>query len=304
VCGRPWIDTLVDEDLPPLTPEIVTAAIEDRKTATPTELAPPPDAPAARPWGLLVGIGLGLVFLYVLFFIVLGGGDDDSAASPTTASTSVTTADQTSTSTSAATTTSEPGTSTTTSTTTTTTTTTTTLAPIEPSGDPIAVSDLTLGAFALGPFTFTDNVPALGRLVASLGQPDAMETAGTDLGLCDGQNGVAYTWDGLTAIFRLEGDTPVLAGYRLDSTGDDGPAQSITTRSGLALGYTVETLEGIYLQSGIAYEEIDGSSYFVLLRSTDNRTLLWGPVSSTDPSGIVEGIYSPRPCDGGPTATP
>ncbi len=295
---------MVDEELPPLTPEIVAAAIEDRKAAIPADLAPPPDAPPARSWGLVVGVGIGLVLLYLLFFVVLkgGGGDDTASSSPGTSTTPTTEATQTSTP--AATTTSETATSTTeSSTTTTTTTTTTTLAPIEAAGDPVPVSDLTLGAFALGPFTFSDNVPALGRLVASLGQPDAMTVAGTELGLCEGDEGVAYTWDGLTAIFRIDGDTPMLAGYRLDATANEGSAQSITTRSGLALGNTIEKLEAIYLQSGIAFEEIDGSGYFLLLRSTDNRTLLWGPVSSTDPSGIVEGIYSPRPCDGGPTIT-
>jgi hypothetical protein len=123
------------------------------------------------------------------------------------------------------------------------------------------------------------------------------------MGLCEGEEGSLYTWDGLTAIFRLQEETEVLVGFRLDATGSGGPAQQITTRSGLALGHTIEKLEGIYLQSGIDYDEIDGTPHFLLLRSTDNATLLWGPVSGTDPASVVDGIYSPGACDGGPTSS-
>jgi len=279
--------------------------MKDRKAAIATELPPPPEAPPSLPWGLLIGVAVGLILVYVLLSVVFGG-DGSGTAAPSTAASSSTTTAATSTSgatttTAAASTTSEPSTTTST---TTTTTTTTTIAPIESVGEPVPVADLTLGAFALGPFSFNDDVPALGRLVASLGQPNTRTDAGTDLGLCEGEEGVAYTWDGFTAIFRVEGDTEALAGYRLDATGSDGPAQSITTRSGLALGDTIAKLEAIYLQSDIAYQQIDGIPHFLLLRSTDNATLLWGPVSSVDQTGIVEGIYSPRACDRGPEKTP
>jgi hypothetical protein len=68
----------------------------------------------------------------------------------------------------------------------------------------------------------------------------------------------------------------------------------------LELGDTIERLDAIYLQSGLALEELDGTPTFMLLRSSDSTTLLWGPVSGLDTSDVVRGIYSPRACDGGP----
>lgn len=304
-CGRTWIDTKIGEELPALTPEVVASFAEERQAAAAVDLAPPPDEKPRRPWGLLVGalIGIGLVFL--LFNFVLGDDGDDAAA-PTATTTPETTASTVATTTTAATTTTPTtaATTTTTSTTTTTTTTTTTLPPIEPEGAAVPIADLDMGAFGLGPFGFRSATSYLGRLVASLGQPDSTATAGTEMGLCEGDDGVIYTWDGFTAIFRLEGDTEILVGYRLTQTGSDHPTQEMSSRSGLLVGYTVEQLDNIYLQSGLAFQEIDGQQHFLLLRSSDDATLLWGPVTDISGSGIVEGIYSPRACDGGPTATP
>ena len=78
----------------------------------------------------------------------------------------------------------------------------------------------------------------------------------------------------------------------------------ITSRSGLAVGDTISRINAIYTQSGLGFVEIEGIPHFVLLRSTDSATLLWGPVTGTDDDGVILGIYSPRSCDGGPTATP
>ena len=75
----------------------------------------------------------------------------------------------------------------------------------------------------------------------------------------------------------------------------------MTTLSGLSLGATVADLEGIYPGFDISYQEVDGELSFVLVRS-DGATLLWGPVSSSDTDGTIDGIYSPMPCDGGPAA--
>jgi hypothetical protein len=127
-----------------------------------------------------------------------------------------------------------------------------------------------------------------------------MVEADVDLGLCADDEGNAYTWDGLTAIFRIEDGTEILVGYRLDDTGSDNPTQDITSRSGLELGDTIEDLDNIYLQSGIALQDVDGIPHFLLLRSSDDATLLWGPVTSLESAGVIEGIYSPQPCDGGP----
>lgn len=304
-CGRTWIDTKVGEELPPLTPEIVAASVEEREAlaAAQAEMQPPE---RRRPWGLILGAVFGLLAVVLILNVVLGD-DGDPAATGTTTTTSGATATTPGpvTTTTAAATTTTPTTApaTTTSPTTTTTTTTTTIAPIEPEGEPVAIADLTLGAFALGPFPFDASTSYLGRLVASLGQPDSLVAAGPEHGLCENVAGKAYTWGALTAVFETVGDEEILMGYLQRETATDHPTQAITTRSGLQLGHTVETLEAIYLQSGIAFEDLAGEPHFVLLRSTDNATLLWGPLSGTDPAGIIEGIYSPQACDGGPRPT-
>jgi len=305
-CKRTWIDTKIGEELPALTPATVAVSAEERPVDPGMDMPPPPDESPRRPWGLLVGVLLGLAIVWVLFSGVFSNDGDDTAASTTAAPTATTATEPTTTTEpeTSTTTTTSPSTTTTTTTSTTTTTTTTTLPPIEAEGAPVPVEDLTLGAFALGPFSFNAGTPYLGRLVASLGQPDGMSTAGTEFGLCADEEGVAYSWDGFVAIFRVEGESEVLVGYQLSQTGTDHPAQSIRSRSGLKVGDTLERLEAIYLQSGLAFDEIDGTTHFILLRSSDNATLLWGPVTSSEPSGVIEGIYSPRACDGGPTGTP
>ncbi len=255
------------------------------------------DGERQRPWGLLIGAAIGIAAVALLFFSVLAGDDEGDTAAPPTGSTDPSTTEAPSTT--EPTTTAAP-TTTTVATTTTTSTTTTTVPPIEPEGDPIPVEDLTLGAFALGPFGFDAATSYLGRLVASLGQPDAMTEADVQLGLCPEEEGTAYSWDGLTAIFRIDDNTEILVGYRLDETGSDHPTQEITSRSGLELGDTIEDLDNIYLQSGIALQEIDDTPHFLLLRSSDSATLLWGPTTNLERTGVIEGIYSPESCDRGP----
>lgn len=302
-CGRTWIDTKVGEQLPALTPQIVAASKKDRaEDLAVARSAVESQLPKPRPWGLLVGVAIGLIAV-VLAFNTFGGGDDDEAALDTTAAPSSTTTVVSTTTTTAATTTSQATTTTaapTTTSTTTTTTTTATVPPIEPEGTAVAIEDLTLGAFALGPFAFDEDTSFLGRLVASLGQPDSMTAAGEADGLCAGDSGSNYTWGGLTAVFRTEDGGEILVGYRLVDTEADHPTLAVTTRSGLQLGHTLETLEGIYLQSTVVVENIDGAPHFILLRSSDSATLLWGPLTSGEATGTVTGIYSPDACDGGP----
>ena len=64
--------------------------------------------------------------------------------------------------------------------------------------------------------------------------------------------------------------------------------------SGLALGDTVADLQRIYSSFTITFEIIDGQDVFRLVDGSE--LLLWGPVTSTAPDGIVTGIYSPGPC--------
>lgn len=285
------------EEIPPLTPELVAASVLKREAAA--DRVPDSDLPAGfrRPWGLLVGALVAIAAIAGFFLINRDGGGETAAPITTTTTTAPSSTTATTTTTATSTTT-----ETTAATTTTTTAppTTTTVAPIDPEGNAVPLEDLTLGAFALGPFGFDASAAYLGRLVASLGQPDARTVAGADLGLCPDQQGVAYIWGALTAIFRVDGEREILVGYHLDDTATNHPTQAITTRSGLRLGDTLEKLDAIYLQSGVAVQDVDGTPSFLLLRSTDDATLLWGPVTSTESTGTVTGIYSPNSCDGGP----
>ena len=189
------------------------------------------------------------------------------------------------------------------STTTTTTTTIATTAAIltlfDAIGDPVPISELSLGAFAIGPFDF--DAPAdnpIGRLVATFGQPDDLETADESWGLCPDEAGRAITWGPLTIVTRGT-DDEILVAYRLGPfAGSDAqhPAAAMTTLSGLAVGDATRQLEAIYANSTVDFADIDGVASFRLLRSGDDRLLLWGPVVED----TIAAIYSPRPCDQGP----
>ncbi|MGI8823657.1 MAG: hypothetical protein ACR2JP_10215 [Acidimicrobiia bacterium] len=172
--------------------------------------------------------------------------------------------------------------------------------PFEEVGDPIPISQLDLGGFAIGPIDFGD-ADGLGRLVAALGQPDTA-TAIDDgsLGLCPGEPGFSAAWGPFTALFTGDPETGTLAGYRLLGQPAGHPTAALSTLSGLSVGDTIADLEAIYAGFEIGYEEVEQVLSFILVRS-DGFTLLWGPVSSSDPDGTVLGIYSPRPCDAGPT---
>ena len=185
---------------------------------------------------------------------------------------------------------------------TTTTTSTTTTAPLpllEAIGDAVPIAELSLGAFAIGPFDF--DAPAanpIGRLVATFGQPDELRAADESWGLCEGEAGRAITWGPLTVVTRGT-DDEILVAYRLGplAPSDAGhPAAAMTTLSGLAVGDTTQQVETIYANSTVDYTDVDGVASFRLLRSNDDRLLLWGPVVDA----AVAGIYSPRPCDQGP----
>ena len=267
-------------------------------------MPPPPDAVRQRPWGLFAGVIIGLLIVLFLFSTVFGDDGDDATEAATTTTTTSQDVGTTTLSTTTTTTTEAPTTTTAAPTTTTTTTTTTTLPPIEATGVPIPIEELTLGAFAFGPFSFDADTPYLGRLVASLGQPDTAQPAGTELGLCEGEEGTAYSWDSFTAVFRQDGEVEELVGYRLDQNAGDDPTQTMASVSGLQIGDTIARLQAIYTQSGLGFVEIEGQQHFLLLRSSDGATLLWGPVTDTTDDGVIQGIYSPYICDGGPVAAP
>ena len=191
--------------------------------------------------------------------------------------------------------------STTTSTTTTTTTTTTTLPPIA-EGAPIPVDDLTLGAFALGPLQFGSNgTTALERLAGTFGQPTQIaELAGGDLGICESDTGRAVRFGWVTAIVIGDEGDETFVGYRYDEGPDGHPSAGLRTLSGATIGNTVAEVDAIYVGPLVAIGEVDGSPHVFVLRSSDRRTLLWGPLDGSDTDAAVLGIHAPYWCDDGP----
>lgn len=190
-----------------------------------------------------------------------------------------------------------------TSTSSTTTVTTTTLPPIEPVGEPIATESLSLGAFALGPLRIDDPADSVvGRLVATFGQPDTVTEAGPEWGLCEGDPGRVVRFGGLAVVLSGDAGGETFAAYRLEATPGDVTASELATISGVRIGATFNDLDEAYDTSITQLIDIDGTQSFVVLRSSDRRTLLWGPMSGTDSDAVVTGIYSARPCDRGPRA--
>ena len=124
----------------------------------------------------------------------------------------------------------------------TTTTPPTTEPPIPSLGDPIPLDELTLGAFSLGPLDFgSTDTNALGRLVATFGQPDSVEAIGEANGLCPTESGRAARFGWLTVLVRDEAGTEVLVAYRLgqpDSADEGHPTATLQTISGAAIGDT------------------------------------------------------------------
>jgi len=227
---------------------------------------------------------IAVVTVWVLVFL-----DNDSSTPTTVALETTTTAAQT--------TTTSPGeTTTTAAATTTSSTSTTTTVPYPPPsdwaavGDPVPVNQLTLRAEGIGPLDFGGSITnTAGSLVASLGEAVA---SGID-GLCPDDEAYWLQWGDLLAIFSGYDADATFVSYRyadLDPDGDLG----LATLSGLELWDTDTDPTSIYAAYTITFEVIDGKDHFRLIDGGD--LLLWGPVSSTDSSGIVEGIYSPSSC--------
>jgi hypothetical protein len=294
-CHNAWIDATIDE------------ARNGRLEAMAPSVAE--RAPAVawwRRWWMPVAVaGLAALIYGVVFWFMWDGTQPDQTATGTTLAPTTTLATPTSTEAPASTVTPAPTAApTTTSTTTTTTTTTTTLPPIAGVPPAIDVADLTLGAFALGPLRFRAvDGDAAGRLVATFGQPDERFPVGENWGLCPTDTGRVLRWGHLRIILRDDPEGEALVGYRLT----DEPAAADSTEtlllrslSGLALGDGRDRLELLY--ANVVIDTLDdGTPVYLVLRSSDGRTLLWGTLS-TDADPVVTSINSPRPCDGGPFA--
>jgi hypothetical protein len=313
-CGKGWIDVRVGDIAdPPVKPASPTVDPDDTARIPPTPPPPPPTPPMAPPppassiddtgefgfddwtlppdrprnrgiWLIPIVLLVAVVIVWILVFL-----DNDSTTTTTLIAESTTT------------TVPEPTTTTATPDTTTTTTvpetTTTTVAAFPPpatwppTGDPIDVADLTLRAAGIGPIDIGAPIADVaGAFGATLGEA----IASGDDDLCPPAESYWLQWSDLRVIFDGFGDDATFVSYRYEDVGAGEPL-GLSTLSGLSVGDTVADLAQIYSQFTITFELIDGVDHFRL--NDGGELLLWGPVSSTEPEGIVEGIYSPSPCE-------
>ena len=273
------------------------AAPSQRDTATDATDVPPPfvtdedqetDASQRFVWLIPALIAAAAVIVVGLF----GSGlldRSEPVAAPIPATTPVPTTAA------PATTTQAPTTTTAAPTTTVTTTTLPAPAAIAPVGDAIPMSSLTLRAAGIGPVLIGDAAPeAMGRLVASLGRPEELGAAGEELGLCAGEEGRFVRWAGLTTVVSGTLEDGTFAGYRYMEQAAPTMHLDFSTPSGLRVGDPVSSLNEIYSKFQVDYVSDGGESLFRL--SDADGLLLWGPVSSIEATGRVEGIHSPDPC--------
>lgn len=317
-CARPWIDVRVGRLEKEKAPALVGAAATSETPGL-------PDAPVAAAAEAALGperdltvdltedveettsrvtlrraipIVLGLSAVAVVAMFAVGLLDEPSApagegtTAPETTAAPVTTTAPTTTVTTPPTTTAPPPSS---------TVPTTTIpdpAAVGVWGEPVALSRLALRADAVGPIAFgTPSSEAIGRLVASLGTPEEIGVAGVEHGLCADEDGRFVRWAELVAIVSGTLADGTFVGYRFQAPDVPTSHLDLATPSGIHLGDDLATLTETYARYSISYETVEGASTFQL--TDDGTLLLWGPISSTEESGRIEGIYSPLPCDQG-----
>ena len=292
-CEHTWIDATLDE---------AQAGLLDEQAAH--QPVPAVRTPLLRRRWAPLAIALIAAGIYAVFFWGLWDGTDQEATTTSVAAATTRAPITASPTTSEAPTTTATTTTTTSSTTTTTTTTTTTLPPIELIEPGYSAGQLTLGAFALGPIrigSIDEAVP--GRLAATFGQPDGRFVVGENWGMCPGEEARVLEFGFLSVVLGDDPDGEAFVGYRMRQREDaadfaDHPSASLRTISGLALDDPLSRARTLY--ANVITDELDdGTPIFLVLRSSDQRTLLWGELSDdTDP--VVRSINSRRPCDGGP----
>ena len=285
--GATLTETTVDDTRPPPTPEAEADVVPP----------PPGDAdeedPTADPsqrfvWLIPALIAAAAVIVVALFAFGFLDDNTEPASAPEAVAAPVPTTAAPTTTTQAPTTTAAPST-------TTTSTTIPGLASIEPVGNAIPMSSLTLKAGGIGPLVIGDAAPdAIGRLVASLGRPEEVGVAGPELGLCAGDEGRYVRWAGLTVVVTGTLADGVFAGYRFEEPAVPTMHLDLATPSGIRVGDPLSALNEVYAAYQIDYVSDGGTELFRL--ADEEGLLLWGPVSSIEDSGRVEGIHSPNAC--------
>ena len=238
---------------------------------------------------------LMVAFSIAAFQLLQSGGDDPGDGTTTTTTTE---ADASGTSTSSTATTDG-----TTTDATTTTTAAVVLVPYTAIGEAIPIEELLLTTNGIGPVAFgTSDTDAVGRLIASLGEPEAdsgpVVSTGA-FGTCTGVTERIVRWGPLAVILQY-GDAGAagLVGYRLDLSygGLSSPATELVTFSGMRAGDTVARLNEVYADFQIDFLVSPPLGEVFELRGEDGALLLWGPITSSEAEGIVLGIYAPDAC--------
>ncbi|MCJ7726885.1 MAG: hypothetical protein MUP76_10935 [Acidimicrobiia bacterium] len=252
----------------------------------------------ANPWLVGMAVAAILIAISVISFGLFAPDDDTQAVTTTTTTTAPTaTTDPTATT--------QPGdtTSSTTGSAEITLPTTVAAGEITPTGDPIPVDELTMTSNDIGTLDFGDDGDQiLGRLAATFGAP-TQDTGfiigdGT-FGECPGDSIRVVQWGPLNVVILNDGATSTFVSYRMDIRygGLTSATRDIATLSGLRVGDQVSQLEDIYGGFVIEYlVDSDVGLVFKLYSQRGGDLLLWGPVETQEPEGLVTGIYSPDSC--------
>ncbi len=169
-------------------------------------------------------------------------------------------------------------------------------------GTPIPIADLTLQVDGVGEIKFGQPAAdAVGRLIASLGEPDddtGVQLSVAEWGVCQGENERVVTWGPFAAIVVVDPDgTETFGGYRLDFAfgGFSSDAANLATLSGLQAGASYRQLEQTY--DGFDVQKADNEQIgpvWELYSSNTGALLLWGPLTEDE---TVRGIYAPDACN-------
>ncbi len=252
----------------------------------------------ANPWLVGLAVAAVLIAVSVISFGLFSPGDETAALGTTT-----TTTDPTGTTDPTATT--EPGetTSTTLGDTEISIPTTPVSTEITPIGDPIPINELTMSSSDIGTLDFGDDGDqVLGQLAATFGSPTQdtgfMIGDGT-WGECPGDTIRVVQWGPLAVVIAGDATSNQFVSYRMDMDYGNltSRARDIPTLSGLQISDQVSQLEDVYSKFVIEYlVDPDVGLVFKLYSQRGGDLLLWGPVDSQDPEGMVTGIYSPDSC--------
>ncbi len=108
-------------------------------------------------------------------------------------------------------------------------------------------------------------------------------------------------WGALAAVVVIDDDgTETFGGYRVDLNYDGAlthPTADLQSLSGLQPGASVREIGIIYKNFDTrVVADPDLGDVFEVKSATSGNLLLWGPVTSTEDAGRVDGIYAPNAC--------